>query len=79
MESGTPVSIALKSNPHGYHIHVLPDNDKAQPPKYCILSKWVVVKEQYEDYLITERPSFTECEQWIDRKMKVAQNHLLFG
>ena len=76
MES-TTTSTAVRSV-ENFHIHIFREADAAQPPKYRILSKWTVIRENYKEYLLTECDSLQECDEWIEIKLKARRHIAMF-
>ena len=66
MES-TTTSTAVRSVDN-FHIHIFREADAAQPPTYFILSKWKVIKANYQEYLLAEYDSLQACCEWIEIK-----------
>ena len=75
MESTT--STAVKSV-DTFHVHIFREADATQPSSYFILSKWKVLKENYQEYLLTECDSLHACNEWIEIKLKARRHIAMF-
>lgn len=77
MESTNIVSTAVRSVDN-FHIHIFRPEDAAHPPTYRVLSKWKVLKSNYQDYLLTECDSLQSCMDWIEIRLKARQHIAMF-